>query len=422
MAAQLASTPSSLLANGSLAPPNGTVAPWHWDADFEAIVHPHWRNFPPVPEVYHYLVGVFISVVGIWGIVGNLLVIYIFSVTKSLRTAPNFFIINLAISDLTFSAVNGFPLLTVSSFNTRWAWGRLTCEMYGFIGGLFGFISITTMALIAVDRFFVIVQPFEQLKSLTKTRALVMCSIAWIWGLLWSIPPFFGYGSYVPEGFQTSCTFDYLSQNKGNIIFNAGMYIFGFTLPVLTIIFCYYKIVKAVRQHELEMMAMAKKLKSQFKSSDKKSDIQAAKTSVTIFVLFFLSWFPYALVALMSLVGRRDHLTPFTSEIPVLFAKSSAVYNPIVYALTHPKFRLQLEKKFPWLICCCPPKAKERETTSTTASKPAGRGAVSDTSSVSNMDSDNNVNKESVKGNETKNISAVEMTPKGQDNQAFERA
>jgi hypothetical protein len=33
------------------------------------------------------------------------------------------FIINLALSDLIFSAVNGFPLLTISAFYRKWMWG-----------------------------------------------------------------------------------------------------------------------------------------------------------------------------------------------------------------------------------------------------------------------------------------------------------
>jgi len=32
-------------------------------------------------------------------------------------------IMNLALSDLVFSAVNGFPLLTISAFNQKWMWG-----------------------------------------------------------------------------------------------------------------------------------------------------------------------------------------------------------------------------------------------------------------------------------------------------------
>lgn len=43
--------------------------------------------------------------------------------TKQLKTPSNMLIINLALSDFTFSLVNGFPLLTISAFNTKWMWG-----------------------------------------------------------------------------------------------------------------------------------------------------------------------------------------------------------------------------------------------------------------------------------------------------------
>lgn len=95
---------------------------------------------------------------------------------------------------------------------------------------------------------------------------------------------------------------------------------------------------------------------------DKKADIEAAKTSIILVLLYLMSWSPYAIVCLMTLVGSRDSLTPFYSELPVLFAKTSAVYNPIVYAVKHPKFRLEIEKRFPFLICCCPPKPKVCKT------------------------------------------------------------
>jgi len=33
------------------------------------------------------------------------------------------YVINLAVSDLAFSLINGFPLMTVACFNKRWFWG-----------------------------------------------------------------------------------------------------------------------------------------------------------------------------------------------------------------------------------------------------------------------------------------------------------
>ena len=43
--------------------------------------------------------------------------------TKNLKTPSNMFIVNLALSDMIFSLVMGFPLLTISAFNKKWIWG-----------------------------------------------------------------------------------------------------------------------------------------------------------------------------------------------------------------------------------------------------------------------------------------------------------
>lgn len=42
-------------------------------------IHPHWAKFDPIPDAVYYSVGIFIGVVGIIGIFGNGLVIYLFS-------------------------------------------------------------------------------------------------------------------------------------------------------------------------------------------------------------------------------------------------------------------------------------------------------------------------------------------------------
>ena len=55
--------------------------------------------------------------------------------------------------------------------------------------------------------------------------------------------------------------------------------------------------------------------------------------------LFILSWAGYAVFAIAGINGRDDLVTPYTTQIPVMLAKTSATWNPILYALTHPKFR-----------------------------------------------------------------------------------
>ncbi|CAH8467726.1 unnamed protein product [Dicrocoelium dendriticum] len=190
-----------------------------------------------------------------------------------------------------------------------------------------------------------------------------MVGIVWLWALTWSSPPLFGFGRYIAEGFHTSCTFDYISTDMRNLLFNAGMYIFGFSVPVFLIIFCYCQIVRTVRHSEHQLRTIANQLdveggSKSLKMTNRKSDIEATKTAILLVIFFLAAWTPYAVVCLMTLIGWMENLTPFGSEIPVLFAKTSAVYNPFIYAIRHPKFRGELNRRFPFLLLCCPLKVK----------------------------------------------------------------
>ena len=71
--------------------------------------------------------------------------------------------------------------------------------------------------------------------------------------------------------------------------------------------------------------------------------------------LFIGSWLPYALVATFGIVGLRQLVTPYSAELPVMLAKASAIWNPIVYALKHPRYRAVLAKYLPKSVrlkCC----------------------------------------------------------------------
>ena len=45
--------------------------------------------------------------------------------------------------------------------------------------------------------------------------------------------------------------------------------------------------------------------------------------------------------------GRRSLITPNAAMFPVITAKLAAIYNPFIYALTHPRFKQALRKALP---------------------------------------------------------------------------
>jgi r-opsin len=65
--------------------------------------------------------------------------------------------VNAAFSDFLMMAAM-FPFMAISNFYETWAFGPLMCELYGFIGSLSGCMSIWSMAMIAFDRYNVIVK------------------------------------------------------------------------------------------------------------------------------------------------------------------------------------------------------------------------------------------------------------------------
>ena len=67
------------------------------------------------------------------------------------------------------------------------------------------------MVVIGYDRYNVIVKGFSGQK-ITPGLAFIILIVVWGYAVGCSIPPFFGWGSYSPEGLLVTCSYDYLTQ------------------------------------------------------------------------------------------------------------------------------------------------------------------------------------------------------------------
>lgn len=74
------------------------------------------------------------------------------------------------------------------------------CQIYGFLGGLTGTVSIMTLASIALDRYYVIVYPLDPLRRTTRLRARICVLLVWCYGSVFASLPLSGLSRYVPEG------------------------------------------------------------------------------------------------------------------------------------------------------------------------------------------------------------------------------
>ena len=136
------------------------------------------------------------------GIVGNVLTIASIALTRSLHSVPNIYLCNLAASDLTLCAV-AMPTTFISY--TVEIHVQL-CEVLANAVFTCIMVSLMSITMVAVNRYVLVVLPRSYYVTIYTTKN-VKKSIAGIWclGLLYGLPPHFGFGRY--EYFTTWLTY-----------------------------------------------------------------------------------------------------------------------------------------------------------------------------------------------------------------------
>ncbi|KAG1653774.1 Lateral eye opsin [Nymphon striatum] len=276
--------------------------------DMVPLAGDHWTQFKPVNPLWHSLLGVSMIVFGMLAVVGNGTVLYLFGTTKYLRTPNNLLVMNLALSDFGMMAYM-VPTMAFNCFKYTWVLGPFQCELYGLLGSIFGCVSIWSNVMITLDRYNVIVRGVGA-EPLTHKKAVIMNLIVWSMGTGWTILPMFGWNRYVLEGNLTTCWTRLLAKKMN---------------------------VASLRANS-----------DQQKTS---TEIKLAKIAIATTMLWFMAWTPYLVQTWGGVFTDGAFLTPLSSAWGAVFAKFSACYNPIVYGISHPKYRQALFTKFPALAC-----------------------------------------------------------------------
>ncbi|KAM6163760.1 melanopsin [Rhynchocyon petersi] len=312
-----------------------------------------WAPYPTVdvPDHAHYILGTVILLVGLTGMSGNLMVIYTFCRSRGLRTPANMFIINLAVSDFLMSFTQA-PIFFTSSLYKQWLFGEAGCEFYAFCGALFGITSMITLTAIALDRYLVITRPLATTGMVSKRRAALVLLSIWLYSLAWSLPPFFGWSAYVPDGLLTSCSWDYMSFTPSVRAYTMLLCCFVFFFPLIVIIYCYIFIFRAIREtgRALQTFGVSDRTSECPQQRQRlQNEWKMAKIALLVILLYVISWAPYSTVVLVAFSGYAHVLTPYMNSVPAVIAKASAIHNPIIYAITHPKYRMSIAQHLPCL-------------------------------------------------------------------------
>ena len=142
-------------------------------------------------ELFHVPTGLIIVLSLLYGtisvvtIVGNALVILVIAKNRPMRTVTNFFIANLSVADVIIGFF-GIPFQFQAALLQRWDLPAFLCPVAPFVKELTVNVSIVTLAVISVDRYFAVIHPLRP--RCTRTAATVVMSVVWTFGLASALP------------------------------------------------------------------------------------------------------------------------------------------------------------------------------------------------------------------------------------------
>ncbi|NWQ87990.1 OPSP protein, partial [Burhinus bistriatus] len=182
-----------------------------------------------------------------------------------------------------------------------------------------GIVSLISLAVLSYERYCTMTGPTEA-DTTNYRKTWTGIGLSWTYSLVWTVPPLFGWSSYGPEGPGTTCSVNWHSKDINNASYIVCLFIFCLVIPFVIIVYSYGKLLCAVRQ-----------VSGINKGMGQTREQRVLIMVVVMVICFLLCWLPYATVALIATFGKPGLITPAASIIPSILAKSSTVYNPIIY-------------------------------------------------------------------------------------------
>nr|KAG5701596.1 hypothetical protein BaRGS_019285 [Batillaria attramentaria] len=296
------------------------------------------------------------SVLSVIAVFGNSLVCYVICKNKRLHTATNFFIANLAVSDLLVTFLN-VPFNIMRHVLMDWPFGEVLCHLVNFSLMVSTYVSTYTLTSIALDRHRVVLKPLSP--RMPKTLAGCILVAIWVIAILLSLP--FGIFTRVREsrlileeggvvGFRNTkrCIPNYPPHMyKFETYLTVGTFVLQYCVPLTLIGVAYGRIVQSLWSRTHVGAVTANQQQSQARAKRK-----SIKLLIAVVVAFALCWLPLNLYHLLTDLHPNAQVFQYNSNAFFAchwVAISSTCYNPFIYCWLNENFREEVKNRF---RCC----------------------------------------------------------------------
>ncbi|CAL1600520.1 unnamed protein product [Knipowitschia caucasica] len=277
-------------------------------------------------------------------VLGNLIVMWIILAHKRMRTVTNYFLLNLAFSDVSMAVFNTL-INFVYAAHGDWYFGEVYCKFHNFFPVTAVFSSIYSMTAIAIDRYMAIIHPLKPRLSAKATIGVIFI----IWGLAVALAfPLCFYSTTRVLPRRTLCYVSWPRKTVDSFMYHIIVMVLVYALP-LVIMAITYTIVGVTLWGGAIPGDSSDNYHGQLRAKRK-----VVKMMIVVVVTFALCWLPYHVYFLVTGLNKDLSRWKYIQQVylSVLWlAMSSTMYNPIIYCCLNSRFRAGFKHVFRWCPC-----------------------------------------------------------------------
>ena len=272
---------------------------------------------------------------------GNSLVIVAFVKTHRLRTKINYFILTMSVSDV-FTAVFSVPkqILYIHAPASYWpfsgGFGSLLCKFTPFTEVTSIIVSVISLQIIAIERFFSVVYPMKR-QPISKSRTcFIFIAFSWILGVAWSSSYFYTF-RIVNQNTTDYCIYSWepLDTTYGLKI-QLSLFLVCFTMVPFILLTCLYSAIVC------SLYCPTTSLHWNQSSCRSRENKKVTVMLVVVVVVFLVSWLPYMIDTFLFSFILDSHKSCELRHLLFITNFLSFIYpavNPFIYYIFSENYR-----------------------------------------------------------------------------------
>uniref|UniRef100_A0A3Q4C0J2 Relaxin-3 receptor 1 n=1 Tax=Mola mola TaxID=94237 RepID=A0A3Q4C0J2_MOLML len=284
-----------------------------------------------------FLICLVYSVVCAAGLVGNLLVLFFIRVRQERKKSRvNFFVLNLAVTDLQF--VLTLPFWAVdTALDFSWPFGDAMCKIVLSVTVMNMYAGVFFLTAMSVTRYWSVAS------ALKNGSARRCCSAKWVCALIWTLAtvataPTPIFSTVINVTGEKLCLLRFPGGQHWLALYHIQKILVGFVIPMSIVSVSYILLLRFVRSRTMTT-----------RNPKRRSRVTR---SVTIVVLsFFLCWMPNHAITLWSVLVKLNAANwdkayyvvhTYVFPLTVCLAHTNSCLNPVIYCLMRKEFRKKL--------------------------------------------------------------------------------